>query len=91
VFDTTGAGEPVVAERTDAIVAVANIGDDLADVRALHRAARGRVGFMVAPETHYGPNVNGYEYSARGTYHFADRYGVGVDRSVATGSGFTAQ
>jgi alpha-glucuronidase len=49
------------------------------------------VGFMVAPETHYGPNVNGYEYSARGTYHFADRHGVGVDRSVATGSGFTAQ
>jgi alpha-glucuronidase len=49
------------------------------------------VGFMVTPETHYGPNVNGYEYSAWGTYHFADRYGVGVDRTVATGSGFTGQ
>ena len=49
------------------------------------------VGFMVTPGTHYGPNVNGYEYSAWGAYHFADRYGVGVDRTVATGSGFTGQ
>ncbi|GAA3142341.1 alpha-glucuronidase [Kribbella aluminosa] len=49
------------------------------------------VGYMVSPETHYGPNVNGYEYSGRGTYHYADRYGVGVDRTVKTGSGFTGQ
>jgi alpha-glucuronidase len=25
------------------------------------------VGFMVTPQTHYGPSVNGYEYSGRGT------------------------
>jgi alpha-glucuronidase len=49
------------------------------------------VGFMVTPQSHYGPSVNGYEYSPWGTYHFADRYGVGVDRTVATGSGFTRQ
>ncbi|TDW17016.1 alpha-glucuronidase [Kribbella kalugense] len=49
------------------------------------------VGYMVMPTTHYGPSVNGYEYSAWGTYHFADRYGVGVDRTVKTGSGFTGQ
>jgi alpha-glucuronidase len=49
------------------------------------------VGFMVTPGTHYGPSVNGYEYSGAGTYHFADRYGVGVDRTVKTGSGFTGQ
>ncbi|MEU4191033.1 alpha-glucuronidase [Kribbella sp. NPDC026611] len=49
------------------------------------------VGFMVAPGTHYGPNVNGYEYSGLGVQHFADRHGVGVDRTVASGSGFTAQ
>ncbi|MGW7685467.1 alpha-glucuronidase [Kribbella sp. NPDC054772] len=49
------------------------------------------VGFMVTPETHYGPSVNGYEYSALGTHHFADRDGVGVDRTVKTGSGFTGQ
>ncbi|MEV5964823.1 alpha-glucuronidase [Kribbella sp. NPDC051952] len=141
-FDLPG---PVVAERTDAIVGISNVGDDpnwtghklaqsnlyafgrlawdpAADpISLLHEWAaatfamddrtRGElvsimadswrtyerytaplgVGFMVAPTTHYGPNVNGYEYSAWGTYHFADRHGVGVDRTVATGSGFTGQ
>ncbi|GAA2795517.1 alpha-glucuronidase [Kribbella solani] len=46
-------------------------------------------GFMVTPSTHYGPSMTGYEYSGRG--HFADRDGVGVDRTVKTGSGFTGQ
>ncbi|MFI9154105.1 alpha-glucuronidase [Streptomyces sp. NPDC053367] len=49
------------------------------------------VGFMVQPGHHYGPAVDGYEYSPWGTYHFADRDGVGVDRSAATGTGFAAQ
>ncbi|MFI1958169.1 alpha-glucuronidase [Streptomyces althioticus] len=49
------------------------------------------VGFMVQPGHHYGPNVDGYEYSPWGTYHFADRDGVGVDRSTATGTGYTGQ
>ena len=49
------------------------------------------VGFMVIPRTHYGPDVDGYEYSPWGTYHFADRDGVGVDRTRATGTGFTGQ
>ncbi|MEQ4304736.1 alpha-glucuronidase [Plantactinospora sp. B6F1] len=49
------------------------------------------VGFMVAPGHHYGPDVDGYEYSRWGTYHFADRDGVGVDRTRATGTGFTGQ
>lgn len=49
------------------------------------------VGFMVRPHYHYGVSVNGYEYDRWGTYHFADRDGIGVDRTVATGSGFTAQ
>lgn len=47
------------------------------------------VGFMVVPHFHYGVSVNGYEYDRWGTYHFADRNGVGVDRTQATGSGFT--
>ncbi|GAA1563229.1 xylan alpha-(1-_2)-glucuronosidase [Kribbella hippodromi] len=47
------------------------------------------VGFMVTPATHYGPSMTGYEYSGRG--HFADRDGVGVDRTVKSGSGFTGQ
>ncbi|WP_231618997.1 alpha-glucuronidase [Nonomuraea sp. SBT364] len=49
------------------------------------------VGFMVNPGNHYGPAVDGYEYSPWGTYHFADRDGVGVDRTRATGTGFAAQ
>ncbi|MEU4161480.1 alpha-glucuronidase [Actinoplanes sp. NPDC026670] len=49
------------------------------------------VGFMVRPGHHYGPDVDGYEYTPWGTYHFADRDGVGVDRTAATGTGFTTQ
>lgn len=49
------------------------------------------VGFMVRPHHHYGPDVDGYEYAPWGTYHFADRDGVGVDRTRATGTGFTGQ
>ncbi|AWS43411.1 alpha-glucuronidase [Streptosporangium sp. 'caverna'] len=48
-------------------------------------------GFMVRPGHHYGPDVDGYEYTPWGTYHFADRDGVGVDRTRATGTGFTGQ
>lgn len=49
------------------------------------------VGWMVNPGHHYGPNVDGYEYSKWGTYHFADREGIGVDRTMRTGTGYTAQ
>ncbi|WNB87413.1 alpha-glucuronidase [Cellulomonas sp. ATA003] len=49
------------------------------------------VGFMVRPNHHYGPDVDGYEYTPWGTYHFADRDGIGVDRTRATGTGYTGQ
>ena len=49
------------------------------------------VGFMVSPHHHYGPAVDGYEYAPWGTYHFADRDGIGVDRTCATGTGFAGQ
>ncbi|WP_328751171.1 alpha-glucuronidase [Streptomyces sp. NBC_00285] len=49
------------------------------------------VGFMVQPGHHYGPSVDGYEYSPWGTYHFADRDGIGVDRSVRSGTGYAGQ
>lgn len=49
------------------------------------------VGFMVHPGDHYGPDVDGYEYSPWGTYHFADRDGIGVDRTQASGTGFAGQ
>ncbi|MCL1991251.1 MAG: alpha-glucuronidase [Defluviitaleaceae bacterium] len=49
------------------------------------------VGFMVQPHLHYGVNIEGYEYSKWGTYHFADCSGIGVDRTKATGTGYTHQ
>ncbi|QTN00792.1 alpha-glucuronidase [Sediminibacillus dalangtanensis] len=49
------------------------------------------IGWMVNPNHHYGPNVDGYEYSKWGTYHFADRDGIGVDRTVETGTGYSSQ
>lgn len=49
------------------------------------------VGWMVNPNHHYGPNVDGYEYAKWGTYHFADCHGIGVDRTVKSGTGYTAQ
>lgn len=49
------------------------------------------VGFMVRPGHHYGPDVDGYEYTPWGTYHYADRDGVGVDRTRATGTAHTGQ
>ncbi|WP_271753592.1 alpha-glucuronidase family glycosyl hydrolase [Cohnella sp. JJ-181] len=49
------------------------------------------VGWMVQPNHHYGPSVDGYEYSPWGTYHYADRDGIGVDRTVATGTGYAGQ
>ncbi|WP_054632766.1 alpha-glucuronidase family glycosyl hydrolase [Thermoclostridium stercorarium] len=49
------------------------------------------IGWMVNPGHHYGPNVDGYEYSPWGTYHRADCFGIGVDRSVETGTGFAGR
>lgn len=49
------------------------------------------VGWMVNPGHHYGPNVDGYEFSKWGTYHFADCNGIGVDRTDRSGTGFTEQ
>jgi len=49
------------------------------------------VGFMCTPHSHYGPNIDGYEYDRWGTYHFADKDGIGNDRTCAAGSGYTAQ
>jgi alpha-glucuronidase len=48
------------------------------------------VGWMVKTGHHYGPDVNGYEYSPWGTYHFSDRNGLGVDRTKS-GSNYIEQ
>ncbi|GAE29725.1 alpha-glucuronidase family glycosyl hydrolase [Halalkalibacter hemicellulosilyticus] len=49
------------------------------------------IGWMVNPNHHYGPNIDGYEYSVWGTYHFADWQGIGVDRTVKSGTGYAGQ
>ena len=49
------------------------------------------IGWMVTVHYHYGPNIEGYEYSPWGTYHYADYKGIGVDRTVKTGTGYTGQ
>lgn len=48
------------------------------------------IGWMVTPGSHYGPSVDGYEYSSWGTYHRADKNMIGVDRTAA-GTGLTSQ
>lgn len=48
------------------------------------------IGWMVNPNHHYGPNVDGYEYDRWGTYHRADHKGIGVDRT-AKGTGYAGQ
>ncbi|WP_051572094.1 alpha-glucuronidase family glycosyl hydrolase [Ruminiclostridium cellobioparum] len=49
------------------------------------------IGWMVNPNHHYGPNVDGYEYDKWGTYHRADHKGIGVDRTVRNGTGYAGQ
>jgi alpha-glucuronidase len=46
--------------------------------------------FMVTPGLHYGPSVEGYEFSRWGTYHRANREAIGIDRTPS-GTGYTAQ
>lgn len=47
--------------------------------------------FLCKPHLHYGPQVDGYEYDCWGTYHHADRDGIGFDRTIKTGTGYVAQ
>jgi alpha-glucuronidase len=75
---------PTVRETVHAVL------DESWETYELYTAPLG-VCFMVQPGSHYGPSPDGYEYSPWGTYHFADRDGIGVDRTRATGTGFTGQ
>ncbi|MBE6088833.1 MAG: alpha-glucuronidase [Clostridium beijerinckii] len=49
------------------------------------------IGWMVSPGHHYGPDVDGYEFSPWGTYHRADCKGVGIDRTIEKGTGYSEQ
>jgi len=46
--------------------------------------------FMVTPNSHYGPNIEGYEFSRWGTYHRADAVSIGIDRTPS-GTNYTGQ
>ncbi len=59
------------------------------DVYEKYNAPLG-IGWMVVPGRHYGPSVDGYEYSKWGTYHRASHQAIGVDRTQ-NGTGFTEQ
>lgn len=48
------------------------------------------IGWMVTPHTHYGPDIDGYEYDRWGTYNRADLHGIGVDRT-SEGTGYVEQ
>lgn len=48
------------------------------------------IGWMVNPNHHFGPNVDGYEYDRWGTYHRADCLGIGVDRTTQ-GTGYASR
>jgi alpha-glucuronidase len=41
--------------------------------------------------SHYGPNIESSENNGWGQWHRADRLGIGMDRSVATGTGYAGQ
>jgi alpha-glucuronidase len=49
--------------------------------------------FMVTPGLHYGPNIEGYEFSKWGTYHRADQEAIGINRGPEKtgGTGYTGQ
>lgn len=71
---------------------IRNIMDILADSRLTYEKYSSPlgIGWMVNPGYHYGPNVDGYEFSEWGTYHRADKQGIGVDRTH-NGTGYTKQ
>jgi len=41
--------------------------------------------------SHYGPNIESSEQNGWGQWHRADKDGVGMDRTVATGTGYAGQ
>ena len=48
------------------------------------------LGWMVTPNSHYGPNPGGYEFQSWGTYHRTNHEAVGIARGPE-GTGYTEQ
>jgi alpha-glucuronidase len=42
-------------------------------------------------EVHYGPGIESSERNGWGQWHRGDTHGIGMDRTVATGTGYTAE
>ena len=68
------------------------LADMLVNSRSVYEKYTAPLGicWMVNPAHHYGPGPMGYEYSAWGTYHRADREAIGIDRTAA-GTGYLSQ
>lgn len=49
------------------------------------------IGWMVSPGHHYGPDIDGYEYSPWGTYNRANCYSIGIDRTIQSGTRYIEQ
>lgn len=49
------------------------------------------IGWMVSPGHHYGPDIDGYEFSPWGTYNRANYKGLGIDRTIKSGTRYVNQ
>ncbi len=63
----------------------------VAHVRELHRAARRWQTLTDITGNHYGLDVESSERNGWGQWHRADEQGVGMDRTVAAGTGYIGQ
>ncbi|CAK7245295.1 MAG: hypothetical protein STHCBS139747_006871 [Sporothrix thermara] len=78
---------------TDAAV-VAVVGDLLMDTWPAYEAHSGNLGIQTLCDilyTHYGPSPASQDGNGWGQWTRADARGLGMDRSVATGTGFAGQ
>lgn len=96
-FDTELSSEEIAREWIRLTFALEKVDEDkLTDMLLRSREIYEKytsplgIGWMVTPHDHYGPSVDGYEYSRWGTYHRADHLGIGVDRSDK-GTGYAQQ
>ena len=98
IFDPSLSAEQIASEWVRAAItrepdAARSITDMLMRSRGIYESYTSPlgVGWMVVPHYHYGVDVDGYEYSQWGTYHYADRDGIGADRTSVSGTGYTMQ
>ena len=98
IFDPTLSAERIASEwvraaltrEPEAVKTIVSMLMQSRDIYESYTSPLG-VGWMVVPHYHYGVDVDGYEYSQWGTYHYADRDGIGVDRTSSTGTGYVMQ